>query len=160
MDNKLCDKVGYILIEPRSNCSYVSPHLVDKCGLNKEVHAEYLLVQLAIGTKKRVYHWVRSYAFELDGMPTSTRLNVFPLGSYNMVLGMDWLYVHRTKVDCYEKSIEFLDDNGEWRILQGNKKAKLVRRVTTMQEKCSHRKGCVLFSMHISSDKDKDVEDA
>jgi len=50
-------------------------------------------------------------------MPTSTHLIVLPLGSYSMLLGMDWLYVHRTKVDCYDKAIECLDDNGEKRIL-------------------------------------------
>ena len=32
--------------------------------------------------------------------------------------------------------------------------------VTTMQEKRSRRKGYVLFAVHISSDKGKDVEDA
>ena len=31
--------------------------------------------------------------------------------------------------------------------------------VTTMQETHSHRKGCVLFAVHIYSDKGKDVED-
>lgn len=31
--------------------------------------------------------------------------------------------------------------------------------VTTMQAKHSCRKGCVLFLVHISSDKGKDVED-
>jgi len=44
--------------------------------------------------------------------------------------------------------------------LQGNKKATLVRMVIAMQENHSHRKGCVLFVVHISSDKGKDVEDA
>jgi len=56
MDGKLCDQVVSILNDPRSNYSYVNPNLVDKCGLNKEVHAESWLVQLAIGTKKRVHH--------------------------------------------------------------------------------------------------------
>jgi len=70
MDGKLCYQVVSILIDPRSNYSYVSPGLVDKCGLNKEVHVESWLVHLYIGIKKRVHHWVRSYAFELNGMPT------------------------------------------------------------------------------------------
>ena len=77
-----------------------------------------------------------------------------------MLLGMDWLYLHRTKVDCYDKSIECVDDNEEPRVFQGKKKVALVRMVETMQEKCSHGKGCNLFAVHISSDKDKDVEDA
>ena len=53
--------------------------------LDKEVHAESWIVQLASGTKKRVHHWVRDYAFELNSMPNSTHLNVLPLGSYSML---------------------------------------------------------------------------
>jgi len=45
-------------------------------------------------------------------MPTSAHLNVLMLESYNMLMGVDWLYIHRTKVDCYDKAIECLDDNG------------------------------------------------
>jgi len=71
---------------------------VDKCGFSKELYAESWLVHLAIGTQKRVHDWVRASAFDLNGMPTATHLNVLPLGSYSMLLGMDWLYIHRTKV--------------------------------------------------------------
>lgn len=49
-----------------------------------------------------------------------------------MILGMDWLYLHVIKVDCYDKAIDFLDDNGEQIILQGKKKATSVRMVITM----------------------------
>ena len=38
-DGKLCDQVVSILNDPRFNYSYISPNLVDKCGLRKEVHA-------------------------------------------------------------------------------------------------------------------------
>jgi len=54
-------------------------------------------------------------------MPTLTHLNVFLLGSYSILLGMDWLYIHSTKVDCYDKSIECFDDNREKRVLSGKK---------------------------------------
>jgi len=39
MDGKLCDQVISILIDPGSNYSYVSPDLLDKYGLSKELHA-------------------------------------------------------------------------------------------------------------------------
>lgn len=116
-------------------------------------------MQLATGTKKRVHHWVRDFAFELNGMPKSTHLNVLPLQSYNILLGMDWLFIHRTKVDFYDKVIEFLNDDGERRMLQGKKNPTSVRMVTIMQAKHNCRKGCVLFAVHVSSDKGKDVED-
>lgn len=35
MEGKLYDRVVSIFIDPRSNYSYISPHLVDKCCLNK-----------------------------------------------------------------------------------------------------------------------------
>lgn len=91
MDGNICDQIVSILIDPGSNYSYINPDLVDKCGLSKYVHAESWLVMLAMGTKKIVHHWVRACEFELNGMPTSTHLNVLPLGSYNMLLGMDSL---------------------------------------------------------------------
>jgi len=72
---------------------------------------------------------------------------------------MDWFYLHRTKVDCYDKAIECQDDNKKKRILEGNKKPTSVRIVIAMQTKSSCRKGCVLFAAHISSDKGKDVND-
>lgn len=37
-DDKLCHQVISIFIDPRSNYSYVSPNLVDKCDLSKELH--------------------------------------------------------------------------------------------------------------------------
>ena len=40
MDYKLFDQVVSIFIHPGSNYSHVNPDLVDKCGLNKELHAE------------------------------------------------------------------------------------------------------------------------
>jgi len=158
-DDKLCDHVISILIDPRSNYTYVNPELVDKCGLSKELHAYLRLVNLATCTKKRGHHWVRYCAFDLNGMPIATCFNVLPLGSYILLLGMDWLYLYRTKVDCYDKAIKCVDDNGQPRVLQSKNKATSVRMVITMQEKCSRMKGCKLFAVHISSDKGKEVED-
>ena len=63
-------------------------------------------------------------------------------------------------MDCYDKDIKCLDDNGKQRPLQGKKKATSVRMVIAMQAKCGCTKGCVLFTVHISSDKGKEVEDA
>jgi len=74
-------------------------------------------VQFPTGTKKRFHHWVRSCSFELNGMPTTKHLNVQSLGSYSMILGVDWLYLHKTKVDFCDKAIKCLDDNEENKIL-------------------------------------------
>ena len=102
---------------------------------------------------------MRGCAFDLNGTPTSSHLNVLPLGSYSMLMGMYWFFIHMTKVDYYDKAIECLDDDREKRILQGKKNPTSVRMVTTMQVKHSHRRGCELFVVHTSNDKGKDDED-
>lgn len=51
------------------------------------------------------------------------------------------------------------DDYGEKIILKGKKKLTSVRMVRSIQSKHSNRKGCLLFIVHISSDKGKDVKD-
>lgn len=75
---------------------------------------------------------VRACAFELNSMPTSVHLNVLPLGSYNMLLDMDWLYHHKTKVDCYDNDIECLEDDGQKKILHGKNNPTSLRMVTVM----------------------------
>jgi len=62
-------------------------------------------------------------------------------------------------VDFYDKAIECLDENGGKRVLRGNKKATLVRMLRVMQAKHSNKKRCILFVVHISSDRGKEVED-
>jgi len=92
-------------------------------------------------------------------MHTSTHLNVLPLGAHSMLLGMDWLFIHMTKVDCYEKAIGFLCDDGGKRVLQRKKKPTSVRMVIVIQAKHSHRNAFVLFVVHVSSNKGKEYED-
>jgi hypothetical protein len=47
---------------------------------------------------------------KLDGLQTQTVLNILPLGSYDVLLGMDWLADHKAKLNCYEKTLECKDE--------------------------------------------------
>ena len=44
MEGNICYQVVSILFDIGSNYSYISPNLVDKCCLNKEVHVGSQLV--------------------------------------------------------------------------------------------------------------------
>ena len=68
---------------------------------------------------------VESCHLEKSGMPTKFALRIFPLGSYNILICMDWLENHRTKVDCYGKSLECISEEGEEKVLQEIKQCKL-----------------------------------
>ena len=57
---------------------------LEKCKLGKSS-----LVQLATGTKRRIHDMVRSCSTSLNGVNTSMDLNIIPLGSYDILIGMD-----------------------------------------------------------------------
>ena len=86
MEGKLQEQVVSILIDLGSNYSFGSPKLVKKCRLDKELHKKHLLVQLEMGTRKTVNHWVKSFVFELNDMPTTTHFNVLPLGGHGILM--------------------------------------------------------------------------
>lgn len=76
MEGNLHDQRVSILIDHGSNYMYINPDLVDKCCLNKEVHAQPWLVLLDIGTNRNVHKWARYCAFDLNGH-TSSHLMCF-----------------------------------------------------------------------------------
>ena len=59
-------------------------------------------------------------------------LNVLPLRSYDALIGMNWLEKHRAKVDCYEKTLESIDEEGSSRLVRGIPKKVLVRRIASL----------------------------
>ena len=56
---------------------------------------------------------------EVNGLVTKVILNILLLGSYKMLIGMDWLELHIAKVDCYDKIVESIDDKGQSKVIKG-----------------------------------------
>jgi hypothetical protein len=76
-------------------------------------------------------------------------LNILPLGSYDVLLGMDWLASHKEKLNCYEKILECEDEKGNARILQGIQKPVSIRKISVLQLKKFSRKGCSLYAIQM-----------
>ena len=91
VEGKINQTARSILIDPGASLSYISPSLVEKCKLSVEKFAKSWLVQLATGAKRKVISFVKNCAVTMDKFETFVKLNVLPLGSYDMLIGMDWL---------------------------------------------------------------------
>ena len=100
-------------------------------------------------TKRKFSEVVEKFPFVMDGLVTYANLNVLPLGSYDIVIGMDWLEAHRVKLDCYNKTFECMDEEGNPRVVRGIPKGVSVRHISTMQLKKLCRKGCKLYVAHV-----------
>jgi hypothetical protein len=80
-----------ILIYSGDSHSYVDPRVVESLRLSRSKHEKSWLVQLAIGTKRKVTELVNSCPVDMKGLSTKVELNILPLGSYDCLIRMDWL---------------------------------------------------------------------
>ena len=91
VEGKLNQTPISILIDPWQRLSYISLDLVETCKLLVEKFSKSWLVQVAIGAKRKVISFVKDYTVNMDQFETSVKLNVLPLGSYDMLIGMEWI---------------------------------------------------------------------
>jgi hypothetical protein len=105
---------------------------------------------------------VKSYSLDMKGLSTKAELNILPLGSYDCLIGMDWLDQHHALLDCRNKKFTCLDEERNQVTVQGIPRALAVREISAMQLKKCYRKGCQLFAAHVgeaSSDVVSNLED-
>ena len=98
---KIVEKSISILIDLGSTHSYITSRVVDICYFKNLKHRKSWSVQLATRTKIKVSEVVGKCPLVMNGLVTCVDLNVLPLGSYDVLIGMDWLEAHRVKLDYY-----------------------------------------------------------
>ena len=97
------------------------------CAFKKVKHRKSWLVQLATGTKRKVIEMVEKCPLVMNGLVTCVDLNVLPICSYDVLIGMDWLEAHRVTLNCHNKTFECMDEEGKPRVVRGIPKVISVR---------------------------------
>jgi hypothetical protein len=129
--------------------SYIDPNIVDIFHLKRNKLEKSWLVQLATGTKRRINEIVRSCPIDLNGVNTVADLNIIPLGSYDILIGMDWLDQHHAMLDCHNKTFTCLNEEGKQSLVKGIPRPISIREISSLQLKRCFRKGCQLFAAHV-----------
>jgi hypothetical protein len=119
VEGKIINQPITILIDLGAGHHYIDPKIVDRLHLDKSKLGNVILVQLATGTKRRIHDMVRSCSISLNGMNTSTDMNIIPLGSYDVLIRMDWLGKHHVVLYFHNKTFTCLDGNGKQSTVKG-----------------------------------------
>ena len=92
--------------------------------------------------------------FDIDLLPVQ-------LGSFDVVIGMDWLSDNRAEVICHEKIIRIPLPNGEQLMVHGEKRDTPLRIINCMKAQKCLRKGCTAFLAHVVDKKaeERKIED-
>ena len=104
------NKPASILIDLGASLSYVSPSIAEKCNLHLKEFEKSMFFQLSTGTKIKVVSYVENCEMFMSQFKTQVKLNVLPLGYYDVLIGMDWMERHPVVLNCFEKTFICLDD--------------------------------------------------
>jgi hypothetical protein len=63
----------------------------------------------------------------MNGLSKNVDVNNIPLGSYDFLIGMDWLEKYHVLLECYKKEITFLDEEGQQGKAEGIPRVVVVR---------------------------------
>ena len=117
-------------------------------------HRKSWLVQLATRTKRKFNEVVEKCPLVMNGFITCVYMNVLPLGSYDVLIGMDCLEAHKVNLDCYNNTFECMDEEGKPVVVRGIPKVILVRQISAMPLKKFCRKCCQLYASHIEEERE------
>jgi hypothetical protein len=141
----IADPTLSILIDPGATESFISGTMIKRIKVKAVEHDEISFVEMASGAKQKVGGKVTGYALKLGEFVTRVNLYVTILGSYDVVIGMDWLESHEAILNCKTKRLSLVDDEGQRRVIVGQNQGVSLRFISSLQLQKSMRKGCKLY---------------
>lgn len=136
--------------------SYASHKVVENCSFQSTKFKNPRLVQLATEAKRRVLAKVNNCPLRIAGQTLMTELNVLPLGSYDVLIGMDWLEKRWSIINYKTKTIYYRDELGNEKEIQGILKPVQIRPITASQLAKSIRKKCQIYAVQVGYAKSED----
>jgi hypothetical protein len=105
-------------------------------------HDEFRFVEMASGAKHKVGGKVIGCTLNLGDFVTRANLYIMILGSYDVIIGMDWLESHEVILNCKMKWWSLVDDEGQRHVIVGRNQGVSLRFISSLQLRKSMCKGC------------------
>ena len=120
----LDDRYVSALFDSEADASYVSLRISKKLKHLPMSLSSKHIVELANGRNIEASHVINDCKVVLSGQTFSIDLFPIALGSFDVVIGMDWLSKHRAEILCQEKMVRIPRRSGRPLIIQVDKAEK------------------------------------
>ena len=87
---------------------------------------------------------------------THVNVNILNLGSYDLLIGMDWIELHKFVLNCFDKTFTCTNNNGNNIKIKEIPRKVTIKEISAFQMKISVRKGCKVFVVYIMNDNEND----
>ncbi|KAM0026737.1 putative transcription factor interactor and regulator CCHC(Zn) family [Helianthus debilis subsp. tardiflorus] len=122
----LNDRYVSVLFDSGADASYVSLRISKKLKSPLTPLSAKRIVEIANGKNLEASHVIRDCKLELSGQTFRIDLLPITLGSFDVVICMDWLSKHRAEILCQEKAVRIPRRSGKPLLVQGNKKSQAL----------------------------------
>jgi hypothetical protein len=99
----ITDDTLSVLIDPHATESFIYGSALKRIKVKAVDQNEFSFVEMALGAKQKVGGKVTGYALNLGEFFVRANLYITILGSYDVVIGMDWLESHEAILNCKTK---------------------------------------------------------
>ncbi|KAG6394696.1 hypothetical protein SASPL_145286 [Salvia splendens] len=137
------------LIDPGSTHSYICDKLLEEHSLPLEKTKYDILVSNPLGMSVVVNRVYRNCPLNVQGCLFLANLMELPFREFDIILGMDWLYVHRALVDCGKKGIILYALDGHEVIVVGERSDYLDNVISATTARKLVGKGCEAYLAYI-----------
>ena len=99
----------------------------------------------------KVTEIVKDLLLCFNNLDTSVNLNILPLGSYDIFIGMDWLESHKDVIDYLHKKFSSVDEEDKYHTMNEIYRPLSTRKISELQCKKCIRKGCQLMASKLKN---------
>jgi hypothetical protein len=93
---------------------------------------DFSFVEMASGTKQKVGGKVTGCNLNLGEFVTRANVYIMILGSYDIVISMDWLESHEAILNCKTKWLSLVDDEGQRCVIVGRNQRVSLRFISSL----------------------------
>ncbi|KAJ9557796.1 LOW QUALITY PROTEIN: hypothetical protein OSB04_012410 [Centaurea solstitialis] len=150
-----------VLFDSGADRSFVSLEFRPKINKKSQNLKEDHIIEYSNGELVKADKIIRKCTLGLSGKDFSIDLIPIKIGSFDMIVGMDWMSKHRATICCAEKIVVIALPDGRFLEVYGDKPKRDIKIVSFMKMRNHLRKECVAFMAHVvdKSAKEKQIQD-
>jgi hypothetical protein len=128
----VADQTLSILIDLGATESFISSAYIKRIKVKAVKQDEFSFVEMASSTKQKVGGKVTGCILNLGDFVTRANLYITILGSYDVMISMDWLESHEAILNCKTKWLRLVDDEGHRHMIVGRNQGVSLRFISSL----------------------------
>ncbi|XP_024979002.1 uncharacterized protein LOC112516212 [Cynara cardunculus var. scolymus] len=150
-----------VLFDSGADRSFVSLDFRPKINLRPQRLKEVYIIEYANGQECKAKDIIMDCTLNLTSRDFRIDLIPIQLGSFDIIVGMDWLSKNRAEISCFEKIVRIPLPEGGILEVHREKPKRGIKIVTCLKMRKYLRKDCIAFLAHVMDKKaeEKRVQD-